>query len=131
MSYDPGISGISGASDVFLNNPAANDALSYSTATGKWENLPVDKTRVGLANVDNTADIDKPVSTAQQAALDAKASVNQTRPEIRYTTGGWPSRASSVPSGYTGPVTWWSGLNTGVAAPLDALADDDWIERVS
>ncbi len=72
MSYDPGISGISGAADVFLNNPANNDALSYNTVAGKWENATVDKTRVGLANVDNTSDVSKPVSTAQQTALNAK-----------------------------------------------------------
>lgn len=29
-----------------------------------------DKVQIGLSNVDNTADIDKPVSTAQQAAMD-------------------------------------------------------------
>lgn len=32
----------------------------------------VTKAQVGLGNVDNTADMDKPVSTSQQAALDAK-----------------------------------------------------------
>ena len=32
----------------------------------------VTKTQVGLGNVDNTSDLDKPVSTAQQAALDNK-----------------------------------------------------------
>lgn len=31
-----------------------------------------DKVKVGLPNVDNTSDMDKPVSTAQQAALDLK-----------------------------------------------------------
>ena len=33
----------------------------------------LDKTAVGLANVDNTSDVNKPVSTAQQTALDLKA----------------------------------------------------------
>ena len=33
----------------------------------------ITKAMVGLANVDNTADIDKPISTATQAALDLKA----------------------------------------------------------
>lgn len=32
----------------------------------------VTKEQIGLGNVDNTADVDKPVSTAQQAALDLK-----------------------------------------------------------
>lgn len=31
----------------------------------------VTKSQVGLGNVDNTSDINKPVSTAQQAAIDA------------------------------------------------------------
>ena len=31
----------------------------------------VTKTQVGLGNVDNTSDLNKPVSTAQQAAIDA------------------------------------------------------------
>ena len=35
----------------------------------------VTKSQVGLGNVDNTADADKPVSTAQQTALDAKVNL--------------------------------------------------------
>ena len=38
----------------------------------------VTKTQVGLGNVDNTSDQDKPVSTAQQEALDLKADKNTT-----------------------------------------------------
>lgn len=38
MSYDPGISGISGASDVFLSNPANGNFLGYSTGSSKWQN---------------------------------------------------------------------------------------------
>ena len=37
------------------------------------ENVTVTKGDIGLGNVDNTSDANKPVSTAQQAALDAKA----------------------------------------------------------
>ena len=36
-----------------------------------WQTI--DKTSVGLSNVDNTSDANKPVSTAQQTALDLKA----------------------------------------------------------
>lgn len=50
---------------------AAGQFLSYQAdGTAKWE-TPT-KASVGLGNVDNTADEDKPVSTAQQAALDEK-----------------------------------------------------------
>lgn len=38
-------------------------------------NLALTKTDVSLANVDNTSDVNKPVSSATQAALDAKASL--------------------------------------------------------
>jgi hypothetical protein len=36
----------------------------------------ITKTHVGLSNVDNTSDADKPISTAVNAALDLKASLN-------------------------------------------------------
>ena len=43
----------------------------------KSVNLIVDKTTVGLGNVDNTADLDKPVSTATGLALAEKLSIQQ------------------------------------------------------
>lgn len=42
------------------------------------------KSMVGLGNVDNTADSDKPVSTAQQAALDSKADKVATVGDVSY-----------------------------------------------
>lgn len=48
--------------DSFTLNQSSDDAL----------NIVVDKTTVWLWNVDNTADLDKPISTATQAALNAK-----------------------------------------------------------
>jgi len=87
MSYDPGVSGISGASDVFLNTPANADALSYDSGTSKWINSPVDKTRVGLGNVDNTSDANKPVSTATQTALNGKANTSHTHAATDITSG--------------------------------------------
>ena len=38
----------------------------------------LDKTAVGLGNVDNTSDLNKPISTATQAALNAKVAVFRT-----------------------------------------------------
>jgi len=38
-------------------------------------NLNIDKTSVGLGNVDNTSDANKPISTATQAALDTKQNI--------------------------------------------------------
>ena len=36
----------------------------------------INKSQAGLSNVDNTSDMDKPVSTAQQTALDSKLNKN-------------------------------------------------------
>ena len=44
--------------------------------------VPHDKTLVGLGNVDNTSDLNKPISTATQTALDTKLSI-----ESQSTTG--------------------------------------------
>jgi hypothetical protein len=38
----------------------------------------VTKAQVGLSVVDNTSDLDKPISTATQAALDLKASIEES-----------------------------------------------------
>ena len=50
---------------------ATGNILGWSAdGTAKW--LAPDKTTVGLGNVDNTSDMNKPVSTVQKAALDKK-----------------------------------------------------------
>lgn len=54
------------ASQVALDTHTSNTSNPHSTT----------KAQVGLGNVDNTADSAKPVSAAQQAALDAKAPLN-------------------------------------------------------
>lgn len=66
--------------DVAALTPTNNDVLQRKA--GAWTNrtpaqlktdLALAKGDVGLGNVDNTADTAKPVSTAQQTALDLKA----------------------------------------------------------
>ena len=49
----------------------AGNSTQYYRGDKTWQTL--DKAAVGLTNVDNTADADKPVSSAVQAALDTKA----------------------------------------------------------
>lgn len=71
-----------------IDNVQLPDGSSYNLvdntsgfATQNYVNSAVDsvtKTTIGLGNVDNTSDLDKPVSTAQQTALDAKASDTPT-----------------------------------------------------
>jgi len=57
--------------DVLLTTPTNNQALIYESSTDLWKNKTVDKTFVGLSNVDNTSDVNKPISTATQTALNS------------------------------------------------------------
>jgi hypothetical protein len=52
---------------------SAGTTSQYWRGDKSWQTL--DKASVGLSNVDNTSDTNKPVSTAQQAALDLKANL--------------------------------------------------------
>jgi len=66
-------------SDVALKAPIDNPTFT-GTVSG------VTKSMVGLSNVDNTTDLDKPISSSTQTALDAKASVNN--PTFTGTVSG-------------------------------------------
>ena len=62
-------------SDADFATLAGTETLTNKTLTSPAINTPtgITKTDVGLANVDNTTDANKPVSTATQTALDLKA----------------------------------------------------------
>lgn len=64
------------SADLFMKADKANPTFT-GTVTG------VTKTHVGLGNVDNTSDANKPVSTAQQTALNLKA--NSASPSLTGT----------------------------------------------
>lgn len=49
--------------------------LTAGSSAGSLNWTTVDKTSLGLGSVDNTSDINKPVSTAMQSALDTKANL--------------------------------------------------------
>ena len=73
VSAGTGLTGGGSSGDVTLNisNPF-NPSGSYSGLRAQ----STTKSDVGLSNVDNTSDMDKPVSSAQQSALDDKASLS-------------------------------------------------------
>jgi len=56
---------------IFIDS--SNGQISTKDTSG---NVESGGAAVGLDNVDNTSDVDKPVSTAQQAALDLKADIS-------------------------------------------------------
>lgn len=64
--------------------PAGGTTAHYLRGDKTWQNN--DKASVGLGNVDNTSDASKPVSTAQQTALNLKA--NAANPAFTGTPTG-------------------------------------------
>jgi len=74
-----------GALDGTERVPMDKSAATVDASTQEIANLAT-KATVGLANVDNTADLAKPVSTATQTALDLKANVSGTLAQFGSTT---------------------------------------------
>jgi len=84
---DVGLSNVDNTSD--LDKPVSND--QQTALDGKEDSITagttsqyfrgdktfqtLDKSAVGLGNVDNTSDVDKPISTATQSALDDKVAI--------------------------------------------------------
>ena len=60
----------------------------------------VTKTQVGLSNVDNTSDLDKPISTATQTALDTKQDSIEDLDSIRSGAALGVTALQSVPAEY-------------------------------
>lgn len=70
------------------NTITAGTTSQYYRGDKTFQTL--DKTAVGLGNVDNTSDLNKPISTATQAALDLITDVNWTgdyNNGVTYTVG--------------------------------------------
>jgi len=58
--------------DTNIVSPVNNQTLFYDSASLKWVNHTLVKGDVGLSNVDNTSDANKPISTATATALSGK-----------------------------------------------------------
>lgn len=113
-----------------------NQSSAVTSVAGKTGVVTLAKSDVGLANVDNTTDASKPISTATQAALDQKISTNRINTNsgvagldangkvsvdslpdaiqaiIVEANGSYPLR-STVTNSLTRPVIW-----RGATAPM-------------
>lgn len=92
LSY---IKGLTSAIQTQLNGKeptiTAGTTSQYWRGDKTWQTL--NKSAVGLGNVDNTSDADKPISTATQTALDGKVDENSpitgaTKTKITYDSKG-------------------------------------------
>ncbi len=83
-----------GGPNVALTTNAAGDAFDYTPITSLGKSLvaastvAAHKTLLGLENVDNTSDANKPVSTAQAAAIAAAVPVGVIVPFVGGYFGG-------------------------------------------
>lgn len=62
-----------GTTNLYFTNARASSAAPVQSVSGKSGAITLVKSDVGLDSVDNTSDINKPVSTAVQSALALKA----------------------------------------------------------
>lgn len=97
---------------------AAIPVTSVNSRTGA---VVVDKTDVGLSNVDNTSDVNKPVSTAQQAAIALSITQHNAAadPHPQYTTA--PEAAAAAPVQTVNTLTGNVVLTTGNVSELGNL----------
>jgi hypothetical protein len=62
-----------GVVNLYFTSQRAADAAPVQSVAGRDGDVVLTKTDVGLSNVDNTSDLNKPISTATQTALNGKA----------------------------------------------------------
>jgi hypothetical protein len=109
---DAQVRGTLNLGDVATRNVDVANGIATLDGTGKLTQMP-SKSDVGLANVDNTSDVNKPVSTAQTAAITASLAAHTTAldPHPQYTTAAEASLAAPVQSvaGKSGIVTLVTG----------------------
>jgi hypothetical protein len=117
------------ASATTAESAAAAGIASHTSNTSNPH--AVTKTQVGLGSVDNTSDINKPVSTAQQAALDAVATTaagnlaahtgNTTNPHAVTKTQVGLSNVDNT-SDANKPISTATQTALNLKAPLDSPA---------
>jgi len=87
-----------------LRTKQAIDALqAVKSVAGKTGTVTLTKGDVGLSNVDNTSDMDKPISTAVQTALDGK--VNNSRVLTDVPVNAKFTDTVTTINGKTGTIT--------------------------
>ena len=105
VAVTPSVIGTAATKDVSYFATASqggNADTAVQTVNGKsGTSVTLDKTDIGLGNVDNTADIAKPVSAATQTALDQKANTASLgtaafTPATNYATAAQGTKADSA-----------------------------------
>lgn len=132
------VDSVNGQTGVVVLGAADVSADPAGTAAGLVDDLSgvtapaTARSNLGLGNVDNTSDANKPVSTAQQTALDGKAAASHSHAGTDITSGtvGTARLGSGSASSSTflrGDQTW--ATPSGIADP--GGSNDDFLQRKS
>jgi hypothetical protein len=96
------------AADISDFSTAAAAAAPVQSVAGRTGTVTLAKADVGLGNVDNTSDTNKPISSATQSALDGKAALSHTHTASQVTDFNTAAAAAAPVqsvNGNTGTVT--------------------------
>lgn len=109
-------------------------AATVLSVAGRTGAVVLNKADVGLTAVDNTADADKPVSTAQATAIAARVAVGDVMPTLLADSATTvPPRESVITGGYTGPImvdiSDYPRSSTLDAAAVAVMLDKDRLRR--
>lgn len=110
-----GAAALDDLTDVIITSAASANIIRYNGSN--WVNAALTKSDVGLANVDNTADTAKPVSTAAQTALNLKAPL--ASPTFTGTVAGITKTMVGL-----GNVDNTSDINKPVSTAMQLSLDD-------
>ena len=89
-----GASELNDLNDVTITSATQGQVLMKGSSV--WENASLSKSDVGLGNVDNTSDLNKPISTATQTALNGKVDGDAIKiTTFNVSTSNWTSDTTS------------------------------------
>jgi hypothetical protein len=98
---------------------------SVSSVNGQVGTVVLTKSDIGLSNVDNTSDLNKPISTATQTALNLKAdltnAINQLTGEVTAGPGGGSQAATVSNAAVIGKLLTGLSEQYGVVEATDTI----------
>ena len=101
-----------GSTNLYFTDARAAAAAPVQSVAGQTGIITLTRDDVGLYNVDDTADINKPISTATQNALDAKAAVTHTHTLSSITDVGTAASKNIPDSGNASAIEVVLGSDT-------------------
>lgn len=103
---------------IIANNAVTNEKIFDAAVTNVKVALGIDKSKVGLSNVDNSSDVEKPVSEATQEALNLKLDTSS-----RGAVNGVASLVSGkIPSDQIPPISFTSVTVVSSESAMEALS---------